>query len=72
VMGSERDDAVQAFATYGADQPFAMGVGRRHSNRGSRDADAPSLRRLNQAVRESLVSVMQEKPAITILGQGFS
>ena len=29
----QRDDIVEAFATYGSDEPFAMSIGRRHSNR---------------------------------------
>jgi hypothetical protein len=55
MAGTGRDDIVQAFATYGADPPFAMGIGGRPTNRGSQDADTPELHRLIQAVRERLV-----------------
>lgn len=68
----EWDDIVQAFATDRPNQPFAMGIGRRHSNRRPQNVDTPALYRLVQTGRERLVSIMQEEFIIAIAGKRFA
>lgn len=67
----ERDHIVQAFATYGANQTFAMSIGGGHTNGQSQDVDAPAPYLLVEAGRESLVPIMQKELAILIARQRF-
>ena len=68
----ERNDVVQTFATNGSDQSFAMCVGRRHTNRRSQYVDAPTLHLFIETGGEGLMPIMQEKLAITIVGECFA
>ena len=72
VRCTERNDIVQAFTTDRADQPFAMGVGRGHSDWRSQDLDGPTLYFLIETARESLVPIMHQKLVILIAGKRLS
>jgi len=72
VTGIEWDDIVQTFATYRSDQSFAMGIGRRPTNRRSQYVDAPTLHLFIKTGREGLMPIMQEKLAIAIAEKCFS
>ena len=72
VRCTERNDIVQAFTTDRADQPFAMGVGRGHSDWRSQDLDAPAFYFLVETARESLVPIMKQKLVILIAGKRLS
>ena len=63
---------VQAFATDRPNKRFAMGIGRRHTNRRPQNVDIPALYSLVQTGRERLVSIMQEEFRIAIARKRFA
>src|SRR5436305_5452258 len=72
VQCAEWDQVVQAFATYSANQTFAMSIGGRRMNGRSQHGDTPALDLFVEVGRESLMPIVQKEFAILITGQRFS
>ena len=68
----EWDQVVQAFATYSANQTFAMSIGGRCTNGRSQDGDTPALDLFVEVSRERFMSIVQKEFTILIAGQRFS